>query len=213
LIIPFGGDTIISKLKKRRIQLRKLLRILRALGVNVDDIETKNGAIRRLSEYYREHGLDECECPSCENRIPDVQRCPFCGVAFEDNERDPDKLQVRRGVRKYNEITENGHSLFVAVARRIRIPIENVALGGDNRLSLWSEYGVFATARKGKYSLRFMLPYKADKYGGYSKKITNLRRPVGKYKSRFSIGDKSEAGDAAAILLITLKMFTLEGKG
>ena len=64
-----------------------------------------------IKEYYLENDVElECECPNCENDIPDAKTCPFCGVSFdeeetEDEEEKPKKKSGKKDAKKSGKKT------------------------------------------------------------------------------------------------------------
>ena len=69
------------------MKLESLKKFAKDLGIKVSAKDKPKDIAKKIRKYWKENKIKvEFACPSCEEELPDIEECPFCGSEFaEDN--------------------------------------------------------------------------------------------------------------------------------
>jgi len=67
------------------------------IKVSKKDADKPKALAKKIREKWEEDDVEmECECPECDEEIPDINTCPFCGSVFQDEEKEEETKKEKK---------------------------------------------------------------------------------------------------------------------
>jgi hypothetical protein len=202
---------------KRKIDdlsYKTLVRSLIHFKLSRNNVDSKSEAIDIILAYFNSKKMKlQYECAECGTDIPDLKRCPWCGIELEYDEEEQKKrlMNLKRGIPKglYRgsvrgrpkdvDKSVTGKRLLVRLINLVGIPKELVRVN-RTYVSLWQRNGLFAQCFIGARSLRVKMPFKRSDFDDKNNIVINLDCSHHGMLSRISMERFDQVPAAAEVL-------------